>query len=215
MQKINSKLHLLKDISKCMLGFIFLCIVNHFVSTVMFRRCGYCLVTYAVVYTFYLATVSLFLSTVVYNIFVRQDDQQRLLLELRSMKHEDIPFVMVLLLERIRERQSKQKEPQDGEIDNEATEACIACYDELPSIRNMPCGHVVLCSSCNWHLIRVSIENRSPLACSWCRTPVKDFEGQMRPNLDLLELQDIKDAMAEIKSRKAGESMQNHHRINY
>ncbi len=215
MQEINGKLRFLGCLARYSVGFVILCIVNHFVSVVMFRQCGYCLVTYIFVYTFYLVTVSIFLSTIVYNLSVRKDEQTRLLAELRAVKYDDMPYVMVSLLERIRERQKAGKPQFDEHAKEASQDQCIACYEVLPSIRNVPCGHVVLCSGCNWQLIRVSIENQSPLVCSWCRTPVKDFEGQLRPNLDLLELQDIRDALSDLKMRKINENMKRHYRITY
>ena len=153
----------------------------------------------------------------VYHLFIRKDERQRMMADLRAVKHEDIPYVMVSLLERIKERGYEQKIRNKHEHEaKEGDNSCVACYEVIPSIKNQPCGHVVLCSRCNWHLIRVSIENRTPLICSWCRTPVKDFEGELRPNLDLIEWKDIKDALTDLKFRKLGKNIvRNNYRIQH
>ena len=202
----------LECLAKYFTAFFILCTLNHFVSITLLRYCGYCIVTYALVYTFCLVTFSMFLSTVVYRVLVCKDRKKQVLQELRAVSYEDIPFLMIALLERIKQR----KPPHERHAEPEAHgKTCVACYEASASITNMPCGHMVLCSACNWHFLRVSIENQTALTCSWCRTPIKDFEGAMRPNLDLIDWQDIKEALTELKSKKATCGSRNMAHIHY
>ena len=195
-----NKMKLCICILKYLIGFSALCTANHCFSVTLFYLCGYCLLTYAVVYTFCLVTVSFFLSTVVFHIFIRKDDKKRILDDLRGVKYEDVPYVMVSLLKKVQEREpSRLTDKSDSIIDERL---CVACYEAAPTIMNIPCGHMVLCSSCNWHLLRVSIENKSALICSWCRTGIKDFEGEMRPNLELIEWEDVRDALLDLQGWK-------------
>ena len=183
------------------LAFCALCAVNHCFSVALFTMCGYCLLTYAFVYTFLLVTISLFLSTAVYHILIRKDEKNKILQDLSAVSYEDIPYVMVWLINKSKERESNYLTSNEKEVTPEG-EPCVACYENMPVIKNMPCGHTVLCKSCNWNLLRISIENRSPLICSWCRTGIKDFCGEMRPDLDLVEWGDIKGALNELEMLK-------------
>ena len=184
--------------------FLLLCIPNHFVSVILFNVCGRCLWTYLLVYTTCLIVMSTVLSTIIFQIFIGKDDRGALLRDLKKVRYEDMPFIMVKLLEKENERKADSKystllEKAQIQEPGEDDRVCVACLDLKPSIVNRPCGHNALCSRCNWHLLRVSLETRSPLACSLCRSPIRDFDGDMRPNLELIEWSDVKEALEALR----------------
>lgn len=189
----NSRLKTIQWLLQYFIAFFALCLTNHCISVALFSICGYCLLTYSVVFTFVLVTISLFISSAVYHMLIKKDEKNKMLEELRAVSYEDIPFVMAWLIDKSNERHIKE-----CKVDNE-DEQCVACYENRPTIRNVPCGHQVLCRGCNWNLLRISIENRSPLTCSWCRTGIKDFEGEMKPDLHSLEWSDIKGALVQLE----------------
>ena len=180
-----------------------LCAINHGFSVMLFHLCGYCLVRYSVAYIVFLMTTSLLLSNVLFRAFVRRDEKRRILKELRTVTSEDIPYVMIQLIQKSRGREMSNSTSQKRRPDGDEEKLCVACYERAPLIKNIPCGHVVLCKECNWSLLKVSIENRSLLSCSWCRTGIKEFEGEMRPDLDLIEWEDIQTALNTLESVKS------------
>ena len=145
--------------------------------------------------------MALFVSSAAHHV-LRKKEKTKLIEELRSVSYEDIPYVMVWLINKANERRTKCLIPNQDEA-APVEELCVACYENVPSIRNTPCGHKVLCRGCNWSLLRISIENRSPLICSWCRGAITDFEGEMRPNMDFVELSDIKGALFQLETVRA------------
>ena len=202
MPSISKKFHIFRWFIQYFLTFCVLCVANHCFSVALFTICGYCLYTYTFVYTFLLVTFSLLLSNAVYGFLIRREEKHKVLEGLRAVSYEDVPHVMVALFNRSNERKAKNLCGHQDEVTPEG-ELCVACYENKPTIQNIPCGHSVLCKGCNWNLLRISIENRTPLICPWCRVGIKDFCGEMKPDLNSIEWMDIKWALMELDMLKA------------
>ena len=198
----NRTFQIIRWLIQYFLTFCALCAANHLFSVALFTICGYCLYTYTFVYTFLLVTFSLFLSNAVYSFLIRREEKHKVFEGLRAVSHEDIPRVMVSLINRSNERKAKDLCGHQNEVTPEG-ELCVACYENKPSIKNIPCGHSVLCRGCNWNLLRISIENRTPLICPWCRVGIENFYGEMKPDLNSIEWMDIKWALMELDMLKA------------
>ena len=198
----DKKIQVFKWLFQYFITFCALCTANHCLSLAIFEMCGYCLYTYTLIYICLLVAFSLLLSCAVHNILVRRGEKYKLLEELRAVKFEDIPHVMICLINKSKEREAQKLHAHQNEITPES-ELCVACYENKPSIRNVPCRHSVLCRSCNWNMLRVSIENRTPLICPWCRMGITEFCGEMRPDLTSLQWVDIKWALKELETLKS------------
>ena len=197
----NKKIEMCKWLLQYSLTFCALCVANHCFSVTLFTMCGYCIFTYAFAFTFFLTTFSLFLSSAVYYFLAKREEKNKVLEDLRAVSYEDIPRVMVWLINKAKARETKTSCANQNDITR--GELCVACYESQPSIKNIPCGHSVLCRSCNWNLLRISIENRAPLICPWCRSGIQDFHGEMGPDFQSIEWKDVKDALLELEMLKA------------
>lgn len=62
---------------------------------------------------------------------------------------------------------------------------CIICYENNASTRFLPCNHQVICGSCAWKYIGVSVEEKLGLRCVLCRTNIENFTGDLLTELTI------------------------------
>ncbi len=70
-----------------------------------------------------------------------------------------------------REPEKKKKEKVDVPEEEDEFE-CMICMDAPPTTRVLPCGHVVVCSTCSVRLRDTADES----TCVRCRTPIESVE---------------------------------------
>ena len=176
-----------------------LLLFNHTSSHLLFRYCGYSIISMIIVYILCFSSLLVFWCGFQRSLRARGTrERQQLLQELRSIDTEKIPFIIDRFLEL--DRAGSQKSNPANEVAcYTADKRCAVCLDAEACIQTFPCEHVVVCGWCAWQSLKIAFIQQSPHRCVVCRTEIQDFSGSLIKDTMSLNWKDARKIIEEIR----------------
>ena len=151
-----------------------LTILNYNLSICVLTFCGYDVWNFMLTLFLTLALLSPLLFYITRMLVSKKQDMLK-----RYLADITLPIFAEIMSKHIAMKYKERPQPATKKY------LCIICYENNASTRFLPCNHQVICGSCAWKYIGVSVEEKNGLRCVLCRTDIENFTGDLLTELTI------------------------------